>query len=99
MRKDGDDTLFIDYKATRQRVNFVAGNVKAMAARLGLDLRPFNTSFRIGCTSDMAKEGVPEEIMRIVCDGSPLSWLGSIFVSRPLLCRVELSWGASPRLS
>ena len=65
VRVHGSDTLFNDIAGNTATRQFIADKLKHLVARAGLDPTRYNThSIRIGRTTDMAKAGVPEAIIR-----------------------------------
>ena len=65
VRCPGADTLFNDQRGKTATRQFVAEKLKFLVSHAGLDPTRYNThSLRIGRTTDLAKEGVPEAIIR-----------------------------------
>ena len=65
VRVEGADTVFNDVRGKTVTRQFVADNIKLLVSHAGLDPTRYNThSLRIGRTSDLAREGVPEAVIK-----------------------------------
>ena len=65
IRGSGDGPVFIKSNSKMVTRDFIASHLKSIIKSLGLNDRLYNThSFRIGRASDMAKKGVPEQIIK-----------------------------------
>jgi len=65
VRGTGEDTFFNDVRGKTVTRKFVADKIKLLVGIAGLDPSRFNThSLRIGRTTDLAKEGVPEAVIK-----------------------------------
>lgn len=65
VRIEGNDTLFNDVRGRTATRKFVADKLKLLVLHAGLDPSRYNThSIRIGRTTDLAKAGVPEAIIK-----------------------------------